>query len=113
MDARLPAHLEVAGLIRRVQAAGGFAAVLHKGEKDGGTLLLVLAENGTNLRLFERMPTAEGTREWRCSRIQDAENSADFQDYLARRQTQDRDLWIVELDVPQGERFIGNPLSGA
>ena len=32
-DARIPAHLEVSGLIRSVQAAGGFATVLAKGEK--------------------------------------------------------------------------------
>lgn len=41
---RLPAHLEVAGLIRAVQAAGGFATVLNKGEREAGTILIVLTE---------------------------------------------------------------------
>ena len=41
MQTRLPAHLEVAGLIRAVEAAGGFATVIAKGERDAGTLLVV------------------------------------------------------------------------
>ena len=41
MDARLPAHLEVAGLIRMVEAEGGFASVIAKGERDAGTILIL------------------------------------------------------------------------
>ncbi len=105
-DVRLPAHLEVSSLIRRVQAEGGFAAVLHKGERDAGTILVVLAENGANTRLFERMPQADGTRQWSLSKTQDTENNIEFQEYLDRRVSQDRDVWIIELDIARGERFI-------
>lgn len=97
----------MSGLIRRVAAAGGFAAVVQKGEREGGTLLVILAEKGANARLFERMPSATGHREWRLVRSQDIDNPSDFHDYLARRGRQDPDLWIVELDIANGERFIG------
>ncbi|AXB75195.1 DUF1491 family protein [Novosphingobium sp. P6W] len=107
MDARLPAHLEVSALIRQVNAEGGFAAVLAKGERDAGTILVVLAHNGAASRLFERMPELDGTRPWRCSRTQDSQDPFAFQDYLDRRKAQDPDMWIVELDVAKGERFIG------
>lgn len=107
MEGRLPAHLEVAALLRQVQAAGGFATLLHKGERDAGTILVVLLENGANARLFERMPDASGTREWRVSKTEDAENKREFSEYLTRRGDQDPDLWIVELDIANGERFIG------
>jgi len=106
MDARLPAHLEVASLIRRVQAEGGFATVLHKGERDAGTILVVLAENGANFRLYERMPQLDGSRQWTLNRVQDPENKTDSQEYLDRRATQDSDTWIIELDIADGERFI-------
>ena len=106
--ARLPAHLEVAGLLRRVAAAGGFAAVLAKGERDAGTILLVLRDSRTNPRLFERMPHPDGTRPWTLNRTQDPDKKQDFEDYLARRVAQDTDLWIVELDIPIPERFIGD-----
>jgi hypothetical protein len=53
------------------------------------------------------MPQLDGTRKWSCSKHQDTENPQEFGEYLERRQQQDPDLWIIELDVPQAERFIG------
>ena len=91
----------MAGLIRAVQAAGGFATVLNKGEREAGTILIVLTEKGSGARLFERIPDAQGGRIWTATKAQDAENSFEFSEYL------DRDLWIIELDIVDGERFIG------
>ena len=107
MDARLPAHLEVSGLLRSVQAAGGFAMVLHKGEREAGTIVVVCTENGANRRIFERMPSPDGDREWTLVQTEDIENKAGFDEYLTRRTRQDPDLWIIELDIADGERFIG------
>ncbi|HEY6815960.1 MAG TPA: DUF1491 family protein [Croceibacterium sp.] len=106
MDARLPAHLEVSGLIRAVEAAGGFATVVAKGERDAGTLLVICCEKGGSATAYERMPQADGTRAWSLSRTQDAENPQEFWDYCDRRRRQDDDLWIVELDIAGGQRFI-------
>ncbi len=110
-DDRLPARLEVAGLIRLAQNGGGFAAVLKSGEEGGGTILLVLTENGTNTRLYERMPQLDGSRRWHCTRQQTGHNSQEMTEYLARRGSQDDDLWIVELDIANAERLIGLPQS--
>ena len=107
MTPRLPAHLEASGLLRLVAAAGGFAAVLHKGEREAGTIVVVCAENGANRRVFERMPSADGDRKWTLSQSENVENKRFIDDYLARRQAQDPDLWIIELDIANGERFIG------
>ena len=107
MEVRLPAQLEVAALIRRAQAEGGFAAVLRKGHAEAGTILVVVCENGTNARVYERMPQADGTRAWHLSRAQVADDPQEFSEYLDRRGRQDEDLWIVELDIAQGERLIG------
>lgn len=96
----------MAGLIRAVEASGGFAAVLHKGEREAGTILVVLTENGANSRLFERMPNAETGREWTCTLVQDSENKLEFDQTLERKAARDRDLWIIELDIADGERFI-------
>ncbi len=106
MNDRLPAHLEVNGLIRAVQAAGGFATVLAKGEPDAGTILIVAIENGRNARLYERMPRLNGTREFSLTRTQETENAREFNDYLTKRRQQDRDIWIVELDIADAERFV-------
>jgi hypothetical protein len=106
MSDRLPAHLEVSGIIRAVQGAGGFAMVMAKGERDAGTLLLICCERGTHARALERMPHPDGTRAWITAREQDPENPRDFWSYIERRKAQDSDLWIVELDVAEVDRFI-------
>ena len=107
MDDRLPAHIEVSGLIRAVDAAGGFATVIEKGERDAGTILVICCQNGTNARLYERMPQLDGTRKWSLVKTHDIENPHDFTEYCSRRKRQDSDLWILELDSPDCERFIG------
>ena len=113
MDERLPAHVEALGLMRQVQAAGGFATVLQKGERDAGTILVVLTENGTNARVYERFPSLDGKRKWQLSKEQDSEKPHEFNEYLERRGRQDPDTWIVELDIADGERFIGLPATSA
>ncbi len=107
MDSRLPAHLEVAALLRQTQADGGFASVLTKGEREAGTILVVLRERGANARVFERMPGLDGGRKWHRSKHQLSDSSQEIDEYLDRRATQDHDLWIIELDVVNGERLIG------
>ncbi|WP_184243132.1 DUF1491 family protein [Novosphingobium chloroacetimidivorans] len=103
---RLPTHLEVSALIRRVEGEGGFATVLARGDRDSGTLMVVLTDRGTLSTAYERMPQADGTRRWSLSRTQEADAPLAFGEYLERRKDQDPDLWIVELDVRNGERFI-------
>ncbi|MDA7787605.1 DUF1491 family protein [Sphingomonadaceae bacterium] len=113
MDSRLPAHLEVSGIIRSVQAEGGFATVLAKGEKDAGTILIVSVVNGENAQLYERMPQMDGSRAFVCTRQQDTENKREFDEYLTKRGDQDADIWVLELDIADAERFIetGSALS--
>ncbi len=106
MEPRLPAHVEVGGLIRAVEAAGGFATVIATGERDAGTLLVVCCASGGEAKAYERMPQPDGTRAWTLTRVQDAENKQDFWEFCERRKRQDPDLWIVELDIPDAERFI-------
>lgn len=108
MEPRLPAHLEVSGLIRAVEAAGGFAAVVARGERDAGTLLVVCCEKGGPAVAYERMPQPDGTRAWTVSKRQDVENPREFWEYCDRRKEQDPDLWIVELDIADAERFVAS-----
>jgi len=113
VEPRLPAQLEVQALVRQVQAAGGFATVLAKGEVDAGTILVVTCENGKNSNIYERMPGLDGQRLWHSVKGHDPENPQQFQEYIDRRRRQDGDLWIVELDIANAERFIGLPSPAA
>lgn len=108
MDIRLPAHLEVSGLIRMVEASGGFAMVVAKGEREAGTILMLTMKNGGNATLWERMPQLDGTRPFHIAKQQTNENKQEFSDYLSRRKQQDPDIWILELDIADPERFIAS-----
>ena len=109
MSDRLPAGLEVAALLRQVSSAGGFATVLAKGSAEAGTLGVVMVDNGRKSRADERLPAPDGSRVWHCAKREDAAEPHIFAEYLRRRQEQDSDLWIIELDIAQAERFIGLP----
>jgi hypothetical protein len=104
-DARLPAHLEAASLIRLTESLGGFATVLAKGERDGGTILIAIMCRGGSAQLYERMPGLDGSRSFVTTKIQDPDNPSEFSEYLERRRRQDPDLWILEVDIDEAERF--------
>jgi len=108
-DARIPAHVEVTGLLRAAQAAGGFGMVLAKGERDAGTLLVVCCRNGAGAHAYERMPQPDGTRQWVLAKVQVPGDPFAFSEFCDRRKKQDSDLWIVELDLDHAEKLIGLP----
>lgn len=106
MDGRLPAHLEVAGIRRIAESQGGFATILAKGERDAGTIALVILCRGKPAALYERMPQLDGNRLFGPTLEQDLEKPEDFFSILERRRDRDRDLWLIEADVPDSERFV-------
>ena len=107
MESRLPAHIEVSGLVRAVNDAGGFATILRKGERDAGTILITTRHQSDRLCLYERMPDLDGNRKWTCTREQPIEKEREFSAYLERRSQQDTDCWIIDLEIARAERFIG------
>ena len=75
MEGRLPAHLEVSAILRAVDAQGGFATVIERGERDAGTILLLTMDRGHNARLWERMPQLDGSRPYIVTKTQDPEKT--------------------------------------
>ena len=105
-DERLPAHVEVAGLLRRVQASGDFGTVLRKGDPDRGSLILIVTTRGNHVAILERVLALDGGYSWQRSGPDDSGSSINIVNFLARRARFDEDLWAVELDIADPERFI-------
>ena len=103
MSARLSSEVLVSALLRRAGGEGGFGAVLARGDATAGAVMVVLAERGTRTLLLERLLQPDGRYAWREAGR--AETDEDFQALLARRRRSDPDLWIIELDVADSERF--------
>jgi hypothetical protein len=92
---RLPTHLIVAALLRRVNDAGGMAMVRARGDARAGTVL-VLIDTPSGTRALERRIDIDGTTALIEARPTDAPEPID--DYWRRRRARDPDLWVIELD---------------
>ncbi|MEC3912849.1 DUF1491 family protein [Sphingobium sp. CR2-8] len=104
-SARLTSAMLVGALRRRVMAAGGFATILVKGDAISGVILVQALEKGQETGLFERVSNfAGGHALMRCGPAPEEGRQA-LADYVARRRRSDPDLWVIELDVPEAERF--------
>lgn len=99
---RLTSAMRVSALLRRVHQAGGSAMVLAKGDATGGAILVLLLDRGANPRFRERGLGVEGGLIESGPRNADAEAAAA---YWQRRRDRDPDLWVIEVDVADGDRF--------
>jgi hypothetical protein len=102
--------MEASAWLVRTAAAGGFGAVLRKGDAEKGALLLLVLERGQPVFLVERLLQRDGRYCWERRRIVDPESA---KQHLARAGTNDPDMWVLELDVPSAERFIVETISSA
>jgi hypothetical protein len=105
MTARLTSRITIQALFRRVQAAGGFAAVIARGDEVAGTILLVCRERGAFKSLLERTADLDGGYRFTPCGPQDVESDSERDSYIQRRRDRDCDLWLIELDIPDAERF--------
>lgn len=111
MTARLASGVLASALIRRVNAEGGHAVVLAKGDVTSGSIVLICAERGGILSLRERLLGADGNYVWEDVTPKSGAEMADFRDYLERRRSRDPDLWVIELDIPNAERFAAETIA--
>jgi len=110
MTPRLTSRMLVGALVRAAQAQGGTAMVLHRGEETAGTILVQLSDRGTNLGFAERMTGLSGVAELvPCGPAQSSQIS-EIQAYIERRTRADPDMWIVELDIAEGQQLAARIL---
>ena len=48
----------------------------------------------------------DGDYRWQPAKLPDSSGSAETADFLAKRARFDEDLWAIELDIAEPERFI-------
>ena len=110
MTARLASHVVVQALIRRVNAQGGSAMVLARGDAEAGAVLILALERGENPRFFERGIGPEGVPALVRSGPLQPEDPSEITDYWQRRRHRDPDLWVLELDTAEAERFAAETI---
>lgn len=105
MSGRLPSGVLVSALLRRVHDAGGSAAILSKGDAEGGAILVLASHRGEDQRLFERGIGPDG----RVTLIESTPRE-DLYGYCERRRARDPDLWLIELDVASAQQFAAETI---
>ena len=106
MSERLPAGVEVTALMRSVQAEGGFASLLHKGDPDRGAISLLVLERGEARAILERRMAGDFTYRWTEVPPSGALETSGWRDWVENMSRIDPDCWLVELDVADAQRFI-------
>lgn len=107
MTARLTTQILVAVLRQATEREGGTAVILHRGDPQAGGLLVALAERGETRMMLERRTGWEGELAWdrRVVSAESAENRRSESEMLQRRISGDPDVWAIELDIADAERF--------
>lgn len=106
IEPRLSAEMKVQTLLRLVSQNGGFGAVLKKGDRISGAILIQCIEKGENPKLLENMPSLDGLPNWQQIWPQDTDKNRELSEYIAQRFRFDPDMWLIELDIPDAERLI-------
>ena len=106
MTERLAAGIEATALMRRITGEGGFATILRKGDEERGSLLLVIAEKGRHIGCLERQLQVNGVYQWTRTGPGSESEMAEISQFLEKKRRNDPDLWLIELDIADSERFV-------
>jgi len=79
---------------------------MKRGDPDRGSLIIFVASRGRHIACLERVLALDGSYAWQTVGPGDSASSAEIADFLARRARFDEDLWAIELDIADAERFI-------
>lgn len=107
---RLKSEIWISALVRRVFAAGGYAAIERRGAAEAGAIILrVRHRDGRQSMLapapqsiFETERPDERMFDLRLSHV-DEESAARL---LAGELSFDPDLWVVELEIDEPAEFV-------
>jgi hypothetical protein len=99
---RITSDLYVSQLMRRMNASGGFAAVLKKGAAEGGTIYICVRSRAGALSFYAPAPQNFYTKVTQDERyfylISNITNDAHINTFLLKETLFDKDFWTIELE---------------
>ncbi|MBN8920187.1 MAG: DUF1491 family protein [Rhizobiales bacterium] len=109
---RLKSDLWVAAYMRRCHIAGSFAGLRRRGAAEAGAIFIKITRTDGSADLYGPAPQSEfddarpGDRAFvRLGKERPTSEEA-VEKMLARQVDFDPDLWIVEVEDPQGRNFL-------
>lgn len=97
---RLKSHVTASALLRRANAAGLFATVVHKGDPDAGVLFVKVLD-GRDAALW-----SQGYDGGWQARTEGFVPEVTANEVVERERDFDRDLWLIEIEGRAGTTLI-------
>jgi hypothetical protein len=102
--ARLTSSFFAAQMVRRINGAGGFAAILKKGAEEAGAIHIAVRSRGGTLLFYRPAMQMSYDEETTGGRLfqHDPTISDDhaLNALIEKEQRFDPDFWVVELEIP-------------
>lgn len=110
-ETRLKAKLWVQALIRRCAVEDIMAAVVRSGDADAGAVLVKLNRlSAGGCTVFSQARDGTGAAGWLRATGAEPVPEAMADAYIARQVGYDEDLWVVEIEDPQGRHPMVEPV---
>ncbi len=104
MTRHLRTELWVAAYLRVLDRNCRSAYITARGDPDHGTVLVKITDRNGQARLMQRgFDLARDQSRWLC--VAEGKET-DLGPSLARQKSRDADLWILEVDSPDGAHFL-------
>lgn len=98
-EPRLKTEIWVHAMLRLADTAGRPGVVLRRGDRDSGSVLVVLRGVAGSC-VLSRVRVAEGEPAWLRATGAAPVDQASVDAYLTRQTRMDPDLWVIELPAP-------------
>ena len=102
-DGRLPAELWIMAHIKRCIVEGIPATVVHRGEKNSGTLILKINQLAEGVRILNQTRDIDGALAWMQSLGDKLVPEPEADAYIERAIKRDPDVWVVEIEDRNGK----------
>ncbi|NQV84736.1 MAG: DUF1491 family protein [Rhodospirillales bacterium] len=101
-DERPVAEFWIMANVRRCNAEGVPAMVVRRGDARGGTLLLKINQFEAGCKVLTQARDMDGQPGWMAAFSGGLVAEPEADAYIARAMGRDPDLWVVEIESPDG-----------
>ncbi len=110
-DGRIPTELWVKAHLRRLSALAIPVAVLRRGDRHGGMVILKVNRLEAGCRVLTQTRDLDGDLAWLPALDGALVPEAEADEYIARQTARDPDIWVVEIESRDGDHgFEGKEL---
>jgi len=110
MKPTLKAELWVKALIRRCAAQNVPAVLVRRGEGSAGSVLIKVSRLDDTATVYSPARAGDGSRIWLRATGPEPVSEPDAEAYIARQESRDPDIWVVEIEDREGRHFLQEPV---